>query len=144
MKTSDDGIALIKNFEGVRLKAYDDGVGVWTIGVGHTKGVKPGDVATMEQVDQWLREDLADAERDVNDLVKAPITQAQFDALVSFTFNVGGGAFERSTLVRKLNARDYDGAADEFLRWNRGGGSIMAGLTKRRVSERMLFITGAA
>lgn len=144
MQTSDAGLELIKRFEGVRLNAYDDGVGVWTIGVGHIKGVKPGDVATADQVDRWLREDAQEAEDAVNRLARAPLTQAQFDALVSFTFNLGAGALERSTLLKRLNGRDYDAAANEFLRWNIAGGRVLAGLTKRRIAERMLFLTGAA
>ena len=144
MQISDAGLELIKRFEGVRLSAYDDGVGVWTIGVGHTKGVKPGDVSTAEQVDQWLREDAQEAEQAVNRLVRSPLSQAQFDALVSFVFNLGAGALERSTLLKRLNGRDYDAAANEFLRWNIAGGRVLAGLTKRRIAERMLFLTGAA
>lgn len=143
MNTSQSGIEAIKDYEGVRLKAYDDGVGVWTIGVGHTAGVKRGDVITMDQVDEFLRADLEDAERAVNARVIVPLSQGQFDALVSFVFNLGAGAFIASTLLRKLNARDYDGAADELLRWNKAGGRVMAGLTKRRVSERMMFLTGS-
>lgn len=143
MKISQAGIEAIKDYEGVRLKAYDDGVGVWTIGVGHTAGVQRGDVITLEQVDNFLRADLADAEKTVNARVVAPMTQGQFDALVSFVFNVGAGAFAASTLLKKLNARDYDGAADELLRWNKAGGRVLAGLTKRRISERMMFLTGS-
>lgn len=144
MQTSEAGMELIKQFEGVRLRAYDDGVGVWTIGVGHTKGVESGDTATMEQVDEWLREDLHDAESAVTSAVDVSVEQHQFDALVSLAFNIGGGAFSSSTLVKKLNAGDYYGAADQFLRWNMAGGRPMAGLTKRRVAERKLFITGEA
>jgi lysozyme len=144
MKTSQAGVQLIKGFEGVRLNAYDDGVGVMTIGVGHIRGVQGGDVITEDQADDYLREDLSTAEGAVNRLVKVPINQAQFDALASFTFNLGAGALASSTLLKRLNAGDYDGAADEFLRWNRAGGRIMAGLTKRRISERMLFLTGKA
>jgi lysozyme len=143
MNTSQAGIDAIKDYEGVRLKAYDDGVGVWTIGVGHTKGVRRGDEITMDQVDEFLRDDLAEAEKTVSTRVIAPLTQGQFDALVSFVFNVGSGAFMASTLLKKLNARDYDGAADEFLRWNKAGGRVLAGLTKRRISERMMFLTGS-
>lgn len=144
MKTSQAGVQLIKGFEGVRLNAYDDGVGVMTIGVGHIRGVQGGDIITEDQADDYLREDLSTAEDAVNRLVKVPLNQAQFDALVSFTFNLGAGALASSTLLKKLNAGDMDGAADEFLRWNRAGGRIMAGLTKRRISERMLFLTGKA
>jgi len=140
METSQAGIEAIKDYEGVRLIAYDDGVGVWTIGVGHTSGVERGDVITMDQVDEFLRADLEDAEQAVNDRVIVPLTQCQFDALVSFVFNVGSGAFMASTLLKKLNAGDYDGAADEFLRWNKAGGRVLAGLTKRRISEREMFL----
>jgi lysozyme len=143
-RISEAGLELIKLFEGVRFTAYDDGVGVWTIGVGHTKGVQRGDTATKEEVDNWLREDVSDAEDAVNRLVESVINQAQFDALVSFTFNVGAGALERSTLLKRLNGKDFDAAADEFLRWNKAGGSVMAGLTKRRIAERKMFLTGTA
>lgn len=142
MQTSQVGIDAIKDFEGVRLKAYDDGVGVWTIGVGHTAGVKRGDVITMAQVDEFLRSDLKDAEDAVNNSVKVPLTQGQFDSLVSFVFNLGAGAFRGSTLLKKLNAGDYVGAGDEFLKWNKAGGRVMAGLVKRRAAERTMFLTG--
>lgn len=143
MNISQAGIDAIKDYEGVRLKAYDDGVGVWTIGVGHTLGVKSTDAITMDQVDEFLRADLEDADSAVNKRVVVPLTQGQFDALVSFVFNLGSGAFMASTLLKKLNAGDYDGAADEFLRWNKAGGRVLAGLTKRRISERMMFLTGS-
>lgn len=144
MQVSQAGIEAIKDYEGVRLKAYDDGVGVWTIGVGHIKGVKRGDEITMAQVDDFLRDDLAEAEKAVNTRVTVPLRQGQFDALVSFVFNLGSGAFMASTLLKKLNAGDYDGAADELLRWNKAGGRVMAGLTKRRISERIMFLEGHA
>jgi len=143
MKISQAGINAIKDYEGVRLKAYDDGVGVWTIGVGHTKGVQRGDEITMAQADEFLRADLAEAEKAVNTRVIVPLTQGQFDALVSFVFNLGAGAFMASTLLKKLNAGDYDGAADEFLRWNKAGGRALPGLVKRRISERIMFLTGS-
>lgn len=141
MNISENGIQFIKDFEGVRLKAYDDGIGVATIGVGHIKGVKMGDVATMEQVDQWLREDLQESEEAVDRYVAHPINQNQFDALVSFVFNLGAGAFKGSTLLKKLNAGAIDEAADEFLRWTRGGGKVMPGLVRRREAERKLFLS---
>jgi lysozyme len=142
VKTSQAGVELIKGFEGVRLNAYDDGIGVATIGVGHINGVHMGDVITEDQADDYLRDDLGSAEAAVNRLVKVPLDQSKFDALVSFTFNLGAGALASSTLLKKLNSGDVDGAADEFLRWTKAGGRIMAGLTKRRISERMLFLTG--
>lgn len=144
MKTSEQGRDLIKRFEGVRLQAYDDGVGIWTIGVGHTKGVKRGDTASDEQVDQWLSEDLQEAESAVNSAVRVTLEQHQFDAMASLAFNIGDSALKTSTLVKMVNAGDVDGAADQFLRWNRAGGRVLAGLTKRRIAERMLFLTGAA
>lgn len=143
MKTSSVGLELIKRFEGVRLSAYDDGVGVWTIGVGHTKGVKRGDTITMEQVDALLAEDVEEAEGDVTRCVKVPLEQCQFDALVSWTFNLGGGALASSTMLKRLNQGDYDGAADEMLKWTRAGGRVLQGLVKRRISERILFLTGS-
>lgn len=144
MQISQAGLLAIKSYEGVRLTAYDDGVGVWTIGVGHTKGVKRGDTITMDQVDEFLRQDLQEAEAAVNDAVKVPLTQGQFDSLVSWTFNLGAGAFRGSTLLKKLNAKDYDGAADEILRWNKAGGRVLPGLVKRRISERIMFLEGHA
>ena len=145
MKISKNGLAIIKEFEGLRLKAYDDGVGVWTIGYGTTRypsatKVKRGDNITEEQAEAYLLHDVSRFENAVNRLVKVPLTQNQFDALVSFTYNLGEGSFGASTLLRKLNARDYSGAATEFLRWNKAGGKVMAGLTRRRKAEHDLFL----
>ena len=145
MKVSDIGIDAITDYEGVRLKAYPDpGTGgePWTIGVGHTGGVRPGDTITREQSDAFLRADLAHCEKAIERLVRVPLTPGQFDALASFIFNVGAGNFENSTLLRLLNKGDYDGAADEFLKWTRAAGRVLPGLVKRRISERKLFLTG--
>lgn len=142
MKTSQAGHELIKRFEGIRLVAYDDGVGVWTIGVGHTKGVKRGDVITMEQADQFLSEDLAEAEAAVNRCVKVPLEQCQFDALASWTFNLGAGSLSGSTMLKRLNEGDKDSAADEMLKWTRAGGRVLQGLVKRRIAERIMFLGG--
>ena len=144
-KTSDAGKNLIKSFEGKRLVAYDDGTGVWTIGCGTIKypngnAVKKGDVCTDAQVDQYFSNDLVKFENSVNSLVKVPLTQNQFDALVSFSYNVGAGNLAASTLLRKLNAKDYKGAASEFARWNKAGGKVMNGLTKRCNAEKELFL----
>jgi len=133
------GLDIIKLFESLRLKAYQDSVGVWTIGWGHTKGVKAGDTCTVSQADQYLRDDCADAEFDVKRLVKVPLNQNQFDALGSFTFNLGGPNLAKSTLLRKLNGADYVGAALEFPRWNQAGGVVLPGLVKRRAAEQTLF-----
>lgn len=148
MRTSDSGLEFIRHHEGLETKAYpdpgsDDGH-PWTIGVGHTRGVKKGDTCTIEQAMEWLREDVRDAEAAVLRLVDVPLSQDQFDALVSFVFNVGAGALEKSTLLRMLNSMDYFGAAVQFERWNKNDGRVMAGLTRRRKEERDLFETGSA
>jgi GH24 family phage-related lysozyme (muramidase) len=142
--TSDVGISLISSFEDTKLKAYDDGVGVWTIGTGtiiYPNGVKvkKGDVCTTEQAKTYFTHDLKQFEKTVNDSVKVDLTQNQFDALVSLTYNIGSAAFKNSTLLKKLNAKDYAGSADQFLVWNRGGGKVLKGLVRRREAERALF-----
>lgn len=140
-RTSDRGIALIKEFEGFRAKAYLDAAGVPTIGYGHTKGVKLGQAITESEGDALLRDDLADAEGAVLRLVKVPLSQSEFDALASFTFNVGQGNLGKSTLLRKLNAGDRAGAAAEFGKWVNAGGKKLAGLVRRREAERVLFLS---
>ncbi|MDV4308884.1 glycoside hydrolase family protein [Acinetobacter baumannii] len=143
--TSDDGIDLITSFEGTRFNAYDDGVGVWTIGTGTTVypngvKVKQGDTCTPEQAKAYFKHDLAKFEKTVNESVTVPLNQNQFDALVSLTYNIGSGAFKNSTLLKKLNKGDYKGAADQFLVWNKAGGKVMKGLVRRREAERALFL----
>ncbi|VXA55274.1 Lysozyme [Acinetobacter proteolyticus] len=145
MKTSQVGIDLISSFEDTVLQAYDDGLGVWTIGIGTTiypngVKVKKGDSCTLDQAKSYFAHDLKRFEASVNNLVKVPLSQNQFDALVSLVYNIGQTAFSKSTLLKKLNAKDYQGAADEFPKWNRGGGKVMNGLTRRRASERALFL----
>lgn len=143
MKTSPKGIALIKSAEGLRLKAYPDpGTGglPWTIGYGSTSGVTRNMVITETQAEQMLAEDLVRFERIVERLVRVPVTQTQFDALVSFTYNVGEGNFTKSTLLRKLNAGDSAGAAEQFSRWVNASGKVLPGLVKRRAAERALFL----
>jgi len=143
MKTSANGINLICSFEGLELKAYDDGVGVWTIGYGTTiiNGikVKKGDTCTVEQAKSYMAQDLKKFESAVDTSVKVTITQNQFDALVSLAYNIGTGAFKSSTLLKKLNAKDYKSAAAQFDRWNRAGGKVMQGLINRRAKERKFF-----
>ena len=144
MKTSPKGIALIKAAEGLRLKAYPDpGTGAlpWTIGYGSTSGVTKNMVITEAQAEQMLAADLVRFERAVERLVRVPLKQGQFDALVSFTYNVGEGNFTRSTLLRKLNADDHAGAAEQFKRWVNAGGKVLPGLVKRRAAERALFLS---
>lgn len=136
------GLNLVKHFEGLYLKAYLCPANVWTIGYGHTKNVKPGDVINEKKAEELLRQDMDRFETGVTRLVKVPLKQRQFDALVSFSFNVGLGALRRSTLLSKLNKGNYKAAADEFKRWNKGGGKVLRGLVRRRKAERDLFLTG--
>ena len=139
-QTNASGVHLIKSFEGLRLKAYQDAVGVWTIGYGTTRGVKPGQEISEAQAEALLKADLNRFEQAVNQAVRVSINDNQFAAIVSFTYNVGAGAMRSSTLLRKLNRRDTYGAANEFPRWNRAGGRVLAGLTRRRNAERALFL----
>jgi lysozyme len=134
------GIALIKEFEGLRLKAYKCSAGRWTIGYGHTATTKPGMVISEGEANKLLFDDIGWAEEVVRRLAKAPMTNNQFSALVSFVFNLGEGAFARSTLLRKLNLRDYNGAAEEFQRWVYADGKVLRGLERRRAAEKALFI----
>ena len=135
------GLRLIKSFEGLRLKAYQDAVGIWTIGYGSTRGVKSGMAITEAEAERLLKEDVRRFEQAVNSAVKVPINDNQFSALVSFSFNVGSQALRSSTLLRLLNQRDYSGAANQFPRWNKAGGRVLAGLTRRRNAERALFLS---
>lgn len=141
---------LVKSFEGLHketedgtIRSYRCPAGRWTIGYGHTKGVRSGMKITKAEADDILRADLVEFEDDVNKLVKVALTQAQFDALVSFAFNVGSAALASSTLLRKLNAGDADGAAAQFIRWNKatvkGKKVVLSGLTRRRAAEAALF-----
>jgi lysozyme len=141
MKTSPKGIALIKDFEGLRLGAYYCSAGVLTIGYGHTGGVKEGDLITEQKAEQLLQDDLKKFENGVLRLVRVPLNQNQFDALVSFAFNLGVGNLGKSTLLKMLNDRDYKGAAGQFVRWNKAGGKELAGLTRRRLAESAMFLS---
>lgn len=139
MKTGKKGIELIKEFEGFKRSPYLCPAGVWTIGYGSTKGItKNTKPITKQDAEKLLINDLTDAERAVRSFVKVPLTQNQFDALVSFTFNLGAGALSRSTLLKMLNAGNYD-LESQFLRWVRAGGKILPGLTRRRQAEADLF-----
>ena len=142
--TSADGLAIIKHFEGLRLDAYLCPANVWTIGYGHTGGVKKGDKINLDTAITYLQNDLRKFERIVTDLVKVPIRQNHFDALVSFSYNVGGGALADSTLLKRLNAGYFEEAAEQFKRWNKGGGKVLQGLVKRRNAERLLFSNNPA
>lgn len=147
MTPSSRAIALIKEFEGYRDRAYLCPAGKWTIGFGHTgPDVTKNTTCTMEEALELLYNDLARFVRAVSNAVRVPLTQEQFDALVCFVYNVGTGAFYASTLLRMLNKGDYLGAADQLLRWNkatvRGRKVEVYGLTRRRTAERALFLEG--
>lgn len=137
------GLALTKQFEGCRLTAYQDQVGVWTIGYGHTgPEVHAGMTITVEQAEALLAKDISSAAAFVNRMVHVALTQEEFDALVDFVFNLGAGAFERSTLLRLLNAGHFASAAAQFAIWDHAGGAIVAGLLRRRQAETALFNEG--
>ncbi|MCM1502036.1 MAG: lysozyme [Bacteroidales bacterium] len=139
MTPSQKAIDLIKEFEGVRLKAYRCPAGVLTIGYGHTSGVKPGMVISEAQAEEFLREDLQEAVSYINSL-RLALTQNMFDALVSFTFNVGIGNLSRSTLLTKVKADPYDNTIlDEFIRWVYAKGKVLPGLQRRRLAEAKLY-----
>jgi lysozyme len=141
-KTSQVGIDLIKRWEGLRLKAYRCPAGVWTIGYGHTKGVRADQVITSSMAEALLRQDLVVFEKAVRRLVKVQLTQNQFDALVSFVFNVGEGAFAKSTLLKLLNQGNYQEAANQFDRWIYANRLPLEGLKKRRKAEKKVFLSG--
>ena len=140
MKTSPAGIAFIKKAEGLRLKAYQDVAGVWTIGYGSTGAVREGDEINEVVATELLSTDLRMAEVAVSHAVRQPMEQYEFDALVSFTFNLGAGALRRSTLLTLLNKGDKLGAAAEFARWHRAGGGRVTGLLIRRLREALMFL----
>ena len=132
---SKSGLAFTEGFEGLRLTAYQDQGGVWTIGYGHTLGVIPGKTITQLQAEMYLLQDIQSAVGVVNNLVTIDLTQNEFDALVDFVFNVGSGNFRTSTLLKKLNANDITGAALEFDKWDHDKGKVVAGLLRRRQNE---------
>jgi lysozyme len=139
MQYSKQGLALTESFEGCRLTAYADSTGIPSIGYGHTAGVQLGDTCTQEQADAWLLEDVQTAVNDVNRLVTVPLTQSEFDSLCDFVYNVGGGNFASSTMLKLLNAGNYSAAAEQFDRWDQAGGVVVAGLLRRREAEQSEF-----
>lgn len=145
MNISQEGIDLIKEFEGFRSNAYRCPAGVVTIGIGTTvyangQRVQMGDTITEKEAERELRSAIKVYEDAVRRNVTVPLTQGQFDALVSFTYNCGVGALEASTLLKKLNYKDYQGAANELPKWNKGGGRVLPGLVRRREAEKVLFL----
>jgi lysozyme len=149
MKTGPKGLALIREFEGCELKAYKDAIGVWTVGYGHTASAgfptpKAGMTITATEADEILKRDLTKYEKAVCDAVKVPLSQEQFDALVSFAFNCGPANLRSSTLLKKLNAGDYAAVPTQLKRWNKAGGKVLKGLTRRREAEAFLWSTAAS
>lgn len=147
LKISKNGLDLVKHFEGCYLTAYKCPANKWTIGYGHTgqvdgQNISSGLIITQEKADELLKYDMAIFEKAVTESVTVNITQSQFDALVSFSFNCGAGALKKSTLLKKLNSGDYVGAANEFHRWNKANGKVLKGLVKRRAAEAYLFEMG--
>lgn len=141
MQISEKGLNLIKNFEGCRLKAYKCPAGVLTIGYGHTgKDVKEGLTITQEQAEHYLQNDVIIHSANVSRLVKVPITQNQFDALVSFEYNVGYGNFASSTMLKLINKNKFPEAAQQFDRWVYANKKRLEGLAKRRQAEKELFL----
>ena len=139
MKLGERGTEILKYFEGCKLTAYQDSVGVWTIGYGHTKGVYNGMTITQEEAEQMLLTELEEYEGYIENMVTVPLTQNQFDALVVWIYNLGPTNFKNSTLLKELNAGNYNAAGQEITRWNKAGGKVLAGLVKRREAEAELF-----
>ena len=139
MKISQDGIALIKRFEGCELTAYQDSVKVWTIGYGHTKEVKEGMIITQAEAAQMLEEEMPEYEGYINNMVKINLEQCQFDALCSWVYNLGPTNLSESTLLKVLNENKYDEVPAQIRRWNKAGGQVLEGLIKRRKAEASLF-----
>ena len=139
MEISQEGLSLIKKFEGCELESYKCAAGVWTIGYGSTNGVEEGMEISQERADMLLLEDVEVFEEAVNKLVEVSLEQNQFDALVSWTFNLGSTNLQNSTLLKVLNNKDYEGVPSQIKRWNKAGGEVLQGLVRRREAEALLF-----
>lgn len=139
MTYSKQGLALTESFEGCKLCAYQDSVGRWTVGYGHTAGVQSTDCVTQDQAEAYLVADVAWAVAFVNHVVYYPVNQGEFDALVDFCFNLGSGSLQHSTLLQLINKGDFADAANEFEKWSHAGGVIVAGLLRRRLAEKTEF-----
>lgn len=148
MQINQAGLDLIKRFEGLRLQAYQDVAGIWTIGYGHTKTVKPGMKITEQEAEELLRQDLKDTEHAVQSPIKVPVNDNEFSALCSLVFNIGRGAYDKSTTLKLLNKDNRIGAADAIELWNKStvGGKkvVIPGLVARRAAEKGLFLTPTA
>ena len=139
MNISQEGISLIKKFEGCELEAYQCAAGVWTIGYGSTKDVKEGDTLTQKEADNLLLHEMQEYEGYIKELVKVPLKQNQFDALVSWVFNLGPANLKASTMLKFLNAGDYHLIPSQIKRWNKASGKVLGGLIRRREAEALMF-----
>ena len=139
MKISAEGLDLIKHFEGLELEAYKCPAGVWTIGYGHTKDVQEGDTWSESHADHMLEVEMEEYENYIHDLVTCPLSQNQFDALVSWVYNLGSSNLQASTLLKRLNAGDYPDVPNQIKRWNKAGGKVLEGLVRRREAEASMF-----
>ena len=139
MNTSAEGIALIKKFEGCELEAYQCSAGVWTIGYGHTKDVEEGDTISKDQAEEMLVEELHEYENYVNEYVNVALSQNQFDALVSWVYNLGPANLKSSTMLKVLNEGKYEDVPYQMKRWNKAGGKVLDGLVRRREAEALLY-----
>lgn len=139
MNISQNGLELIKHFEGCELEAYKCAAGVWTIGYGHIKTAEEGMVISQSYADELLEGEIVEYEDYVNTAVTAPLSQDQFDALVSWTFNLGNGNLNASTMLKVLNRGEYEEVPNQMKRWNKAGGKVLEGLIRRREAEANLF-----
>ena len=139
MNISQEGLSLIKKFEGCELEAYKCAAGVWTIGFGSIKGVKQGDTITQEEADNLLLHEMDEYEGYINDAVNVDLNQNQFDALVSWVFNLGPSNLSSSTLLTRINNKNWDDVPAQIKRWNKAGGKVLQGLIRRREAEALLF-----
>jgi lysozyme len=139
VNTSQEGLDLIKKFEGCELTAYQDSVDVWTIGFGHTKGVEEGDEITQDEAEEMLASELDEYEGYINDMVECDLEQCQFDALVAWVYNLGPTNLKSSTMLKRLNSNDLDDVPNQIKRWDKAGGKVLAGLVRRREAESLLF-----
>ena len=139
MKISEDGLELIKKFEGCETTAYQDSVGVWTIGFGHTKGVEEGQTCSTEDAESMLANEMDEYEGYINNMVKVDLQQHEFDALVAWVYNLGPTNLGESTMLKVLNGGQFDRVPEEMNRWTRAGGKILEGLVRRRQAESLMF-----
>ena len=133
------GVELLTHFEGLRLEAYQDSVGVWTIGYGHTKGVTPSMKITESQASNLLKTELIEYQNYINEMVKVELSQCEYDALVCWVYNLGPTNLRESTLLKVLNQGDKFLVPEQIRRWNRAGGKVLKGLVRRREAEALMF-----